>query len=77
MPLDAQLVLDDLLQSERMLMGLYMDSTEDDLLAIYSQYPMELLLDLLDKLTREEHYQCCNAIRHVIGERSAAKELLN
>lgn len=72
---DAHWILDDLLQSELMLMGLYLDSTEEDLLAIYSQYPLDLLLDLLDQCTREERYICCSALRRVILEKSVKRSL--
>lgn len=73
---DAQWVLDDLWQSELMLMGLYLDSTEEELLGIYAQYPLDLLHDLLEQLTRQKQYICCDAIRQVIGERSASAAML-
>ena len=69
---DMQWILDDLMQSEMMLMGLYIDSTEEDLLSIYSQYPLELLEDLLLKMAFQERYTCCDAIRQIIIERSLA-----
>lgn len=73
---DYNWVLDELLQADLLAKGQYMDSTEDDQMDLYHQYPVDVLLEYLKKFTQEEQYASCNLIRQVLDEKNIVQPLI-